>query len=223
MKQQRRPFSILCFSWFLLLAVPLPAQEQEVDESGPEAGRQLEEGIRLYRQEQYSEAETVLRRFLAENPENVRGQAYLGLVLLELERWDEAEAQLTRARQTAPMESTLAEIGIGLARVALKRGDTDRAIDHLNQAARLAPEDPDVYHYRGIARTSRGDYPAALQDLEKAIELDPSHAYSHYYLGTIYSRLRRPDRMVDHFQMFLKLAPDAPEAARVRTLLRTVR
>ena len=85
------------------------------------------------------------------------------------------------------------------------------------------PANPAIYHYRGIAKTSRGDYQSAVLDLEKALDLDPSHGYSHYYLGMVYSRLRRPDKMVDHYQSFLKLEPNAPEAARVQSLLRSVR
>ena len=35
--------------------------------------------------------------------------------------------------------------------------------------------------------------------------------------------LRRPDKMLTHFQLFLKMKPDAPEARKVRAVLKTAR
>jgi hypothetical protein len=36
-------------------------------------------------------------------------------------------------------------------------------------------------------------------------------------------RANRPDRMANHFEQFLKLAPDAPERPEVMQIMKTVR
>jgi hypothetical protein len=36
-------------------------------------------------------------------------------------------------------------------------------------------------------------------------------------------RAKRPDRMANHFEQFLKLAPEAPERPEVIQIMRTVR
>jgi Tfp pilus assembly protein PilF len=64
--------------------------------------------------------------------------------------------------------------------------------------------------------------PEAEAELNEAIKRDPKHAYAHYYMGMAQSKLKRPDRMVMEYEMFLQLAPQAPEAARVRALLRSI-
>ena len=77
--------------------------------------------------------------------------------------------------------------------------------------------------YRGQLALAQKNYKAAAADLEKAIELDPDNAHAHYYAGLAYNGLKRPDQMVKQFQVFLRMAPNAPEAAKVRSVLRAVR
>jgi len=54
------------------------------------------------------------------------------------------------------------------------------------------------------------------------IAKDPGDPYPYYYAGLAYSRLKRPDRMVDRYQRFIKMKPDAPEVSRIRALLRGI-
>jgi Flp pilus assembly protein TadD len=109
------------------------------------------------------------------------------------------------------------------ARDSLSKGETDRAIALLTEAQAADPNNAEVYHFRGVAYAAKENFPAAATDLEKAIELNPANAQSHYYAGMVYGRLGQTDKMVNHFETFLRLAPDAPEAARVQSLLRSVR
>jgi len=38
-----------------------------------------------------------------------------------------------------------------------------------------------------------------------------------------YSGMKRPDKMLTHFDLFLKARPDAPEARKVRAVLKTMK
>jgi regulator of sirC expression with transglutaminase-like and TPR domain len=62
-----------------------------------------------------------------------------------------------------------------------------------------------------------------VDDLEAYLSKYPEQAYAHYYAGLAYNGVRRPDKMLTHFELFLKLKPDAPEARKVRSVMRTVR
>ncbi len=198
-------------SWIVFAALILMgfAQAQELDE-----------GIQLYKEKKFEEAEKILRQVSQKEPENPGAHYHLGLTLLELERLEEAESEMDQAAQLGlPTD----EAKVGLARVVMKKGNRARALTLLNEAAEEKADNPDVYHYRGIVQASRQDFVSSAADLEKAIQLDPSNAYNYYYAGMAYSRLRRPDKMVNNFQMFLKLAPNAPEARKIQSLLRSVR
>jgi len=184
----------------------------------------LARGVQLYENKDFSGAERELSAVVDSQPGNLRARYYLGLSLLELERHAEAEQVFTEL-ESAQGEGAPgpAQVKVGLARAQMEQKQYDRAQSNLDQALNLAPKDPEVYLYRGKLGIHRENYPAAAKELDRAIELAPKTAYAHYYAGIAYSNLRRPDKMVDHFQYFLKLAPDAPEANKVKSLLRSVR
>jgi len=112
---------------------------------------------------------------------------------------------------------------IAEAREALKNGETDRAIALLNEAQTADPNNWEVFHLRGVAHAGKQNFAAAATDLEKAIELNPNDAMNHYYAGMVYGRLNQTDKMVNHYETFLRLAPDSPDAPKVQSLLRSVR
>ena len=67
------------------------------------------------------------------------------------------------------------------------------------------------------------DWNEGAAAFDRAAELNPSMAYAHYYGGLMHYRANRPDRMANHFEQFLKLAPNAPERPEVLQIMRTVR
>jgi tetratricopeptide (TPR) repeat protein len=184
------------------------------------AAQGLERGEQLYKDGQYAQAETALREVIAGEPDNANAHLLLGMTLLELSKPDEAEMELKQAEGEGVEPDRL---NVAQARLHIERQQMDQALAKLNEAHGQNANNPDVYYYRGLVRANRKDFSGAVADLEKAIEMTPAKAMAHYYAGLAYNGLKRPDKMVEHFQTFLKLAPDAPEAARVRSLLRSVR
>jgi tetratricopeptide (TPR) repeat protein len=202
-----RPFALFALMLAAALAMPLAAQD-------------LTEAEQLYRSGQYERAEAVLRGIVDAQPENANANYLFGAALLEQDKLDEAEPRLTKALELNHPQD---QVKVALARVHLQRQQHERALALLNEAQAANPENSDAYLYRGIAYANRSEFNPAVQDLEKAVQIQPSNAKAHYYAGLAYNGIKRPDKMVEHFQIFLKLAPDAPEAARVRSLLRNIR
>jgi tetratricopeptide (TPR) repeat protein len=182
--------------------------------------QELEDGIRLYQENKFMDAQQVLRQVIENDAENPQAHYYLALSLLGLEKLEDAEVEMNLAAEWGlPADKAK----VGLARVFMKKGETAQALTVLNLAEQDDAENSELYYYRGIVKASRQDFAGSAADLEKAIQLEPSNPYSYYYAGMSYSRLKRPDKMVNHFQTFLRLAPKAPEAPKVQSLLRSVR
>jgi tetratricopeptide (TPR) repeat protein len=80
-----------------------------------------------------------------------------------------------------------------------------------------------AFYQLGLIKSRREDWAGAAEAFERAVLLNPSFAYVHYYAGLAYSRMRRPDRTASHFEVFLKLAPNAPERGAVASIMRTLR
>ena len=197
-----------------------------VPPGNPQGETQLR-GVERYSAGEYREAEKELRKALEAEPENLTAKYYLGLTLLQLEQYGEAERELRGARAllqegkgAGPRRD---QIEVGLARACMEQKQYDEARAALDQAQEEKPDNPEVFLYRGKLELHRDNHAGAVKALERAIELDPKRAYSHYYAGIAYGNLKRPDKMAEHFRYFLKLAPEAPEANKVRSYLKSLR
>ncbi|MBM3790485.1 MAG: tetratricopeptide repeat protein [Acidobacteria bacterium] len=203
----------------LALAFALPAPAQTSDD--------LARARDLYKEKKFQEAEDLLREALSGEPENAEAGYWLGLCLLELKEYEEAEKALRNAEENRPEEPRAMPrvdmIRIGLARSYMERDRLNEAQAALDAAVKIKADNPDAYYYRGMLDARRKDYAASARSMDKAIELDPRNAYAHYYAGLAYNQIKRPDLVVQRLQMFLKLAPDAPEAVKVQSLLRSIR
>jgi tetratricopeptide (TPR) repeat protein len=112
---------------------------------------------------------------------------------------------------------------IGLSGQQLLDDQTDAALESARQAAEMAGDLSDAQYQIGLVLAKRQDWGGAAEAFDRAAELNPGHAYAHYYGGLMHYRASRPDRMAIHFEQFLKLAPEAPERPEVLQIIRTVR
>jgi tetratricopeptide (TPR) repeat protein len=112
---------------------------------------------------------------------------------------------------------------IGLSARQLAQNDADGALQSANQAVSMAGGMPEAHYQLGLVYAKLQRWREGAAAFDRASELNPSLAYAHYYGGLMHYRANRPDRMANHFEEFLKLAPDAPERPEVTQIMRTVR
>jgi tetratricopeptide (TPR) repeat protein len=146
-----------------------------------------------------------------------------GMELNQAKQYAQAETALRAAVAARPADPTAHfQLGVSL----YEQGKLPEAETAFEQAKPLIEsaqqQQASYYKYRGAVKAKREKWSEAVQDLEKAVQLNPTEPYNHYHIGVAYNRLKRPDKMVEHLQMFLKLAPNAPEAPKCRALLRAV-
>ncbi|MGE0814096.1 MAG: tetratricopeptide repeat protein [Vicinamibacterales bacterium] len=142
-----------------------------------------------------------------------------GLALEKLDRNQDARAEF--ARLSNGSDETWKAIGqssIGLLDNAL-----DEALAEGQRARDLDGNSGFAFYQLGLVQIKRGDFDAASQTLDRAAELMPDFAYAHYQAGVAHQREKRFNRMAEHFQAFLKLAPEAPERRQVQLALNALR
>ncbi len=174
----------------------------------------LDQGIAEFRKNNFAEAASILRKALESDDGNARANLYLGLALIEQNKAAEAEPFITKADELSPGGETK----MGKARLYVAKRQYDDAEAALQQA-----EGEDVPYVRGLLELAQKKYDDAARDLESYIESHPDHAYAHYYAGMAYNGMKRPDKMLTHFQIFLKMKPNAPEARKVQAVVGTAR
>jgi tetratricopeptide (TPR) repeat protein len=118
--------------------------------------------------------------------------------------------------------AALAQDAVVQAKAQMAENKLDEALGTLNNAQEELKDNPELYVTRGMIFLKQEKAADAEKELSRAIQLNPKHAYAHYYMGMTQSKLKRTDRMITEYEMFLQLAPTAPEAARVRSLLRSI-
>ena len=101
--------------------------------------------------------------------------------------------------------------------------DPVQAVAEARHAAMLAPEAFFAQYHLGVTLAETKDYAGAVVAFDKAMKLDPAFAYTYYYAGYSQYQLKRVDRMANHFERFLKLAPNAPERPAIQALMRSIR
>jgi Flp pilus assembly protein TadD len=86
--------------------------------------------------------------------------------------------------------------------------------EHL-EAPRLV--DPMVEGERLLAQ---GEVVAACEKGEHARRMNPQQPRVHRFLGKCYMRAGQPDRAREHFRRYLELAPDASDAAFIKSIVK---
>lgn len=185
----------------------------------------LETGRSQFEKKQFKDAEATLRAVLEAEPGNAEALHYLGKTLIEEKKYKEAEPFLEKAARGNP------QARVDLAKAQMYQEKLDPALRTLSEAEqdlkaeeeRAKSAEADLHLTRGMILLKRDKFADAAKELNTTLDLEPKNAYGHYYMGMAQSRLRRPDLMAQHFEIFLQLEPNSPEAARVRSLLRSAR
>ena len=128
-----------------------------------------------------------------------------GASLLELGRWDDAEADLKRAVEIAPDEPmALNYLGYSWAERGLH---LDEAFKLIEKAVEAAPHSGAIVDSLGWAHYQLGDYKQAVVHLEKAAALEPSDPTVTDHLGDVYWRLGRDIEARYQWERALELEP----------------
>ncbi|MEZ5419487.1 MAG: tetratricopeptide repeat protein [Vicinamibacterales bacterium] len=173
----------------------------------------------LFERGAYSE---VTERVQAERAagQNDPVSAYLaGLAFDKLNRHQDARTEF--ARLTEGGDETWH--AIGQSAIALLDNALDEAVNEGRRARDLSGESGYANFQLGLALLRQNAFDEASQALDRAAELMPQFAYAHYHAGVAHQREKRFSRMAEHFQIFLKLAPDAPERRQVQLALSALR
>lgn len=98
--------------------------------------------------------------------------------------------------------------------------DTNRfadAVDAYTKALALDPKNVDVRVDLGTCYRNTGKPDVAVKEYRKALETDHNHLNAHKNLGVVLAYdLRDRASAIKEFEAYLKLAPNAPDAAEIR-------
>ena len=89
-----------------------------------------------------------------------------------------------------------------------RKGDHEKAVDHLQKPQRTTPNSPRVYFRLGSVLYLIERYNAAIEAFANAIDAEPNYAMPRYHLGLSYLATAQTDRAYDAFQQYAELVSD---------------
>ncbi|MDY0232065.1 MAG: tetratricopeptide repeat protein [Candidatus Saccharicenans sp.] len=176
----------------------------------------LKQGIEFFEAGKTAEAKAIFDQLIAQNYVNNELYYYLGSALIKQKN---PEAALTYFNKILQSDPNSPYGYIGKAQYYMSKGNFTSAEPQLNTAIQKDPNCAEAYYQRGLLRGGQKKIDQAIADLQKCLQLKGNHAYAHYNIGLAYNQKGRKDLMITHFHKFVYLAPEAPEAAQVKSLL----
>lgn len=143
------------------------------------------------------------------------------LAFQRLQQGDKSREMYERLRAGQPEDSPWTFVGSSGA--ALVGGDTKTALEQAQKAAAVGGSEFAAHYQLGAVLYQMERFGEAATAFARAAQIDPSFAYAHFYAGSAFQKDRRLDKTSEHFEAFLRLAPSAPEAPAVQSIMRTLR
>ena len=125
------------------------------------------------------------------DPKNARAHQEAGQVLVDHDKLDEAQKELSRALEIQP---AMAAARNTLGALRLKQGDITAGEREIRAALEQKPSLRLAHFNLAIAAEQRGDLTGAVSEYKKEIELYPKSYMAQFNLGKAYERLRKRGR-----------------------------
>lgn len=163
-------------------------------------------GRTRFNENDYRGAIASFERALALHPKYVEAENNIGLAWRELNDADKARAAFETAIEWQGTTPTDAQPFLNLGKLYGDQHQPAKAIEFLQRAVELAPNNPSVHEELSHVYAAQPDLTRAQAELEKAIELAPSVSSLHYQLGQLYRRQGLAAQAKKEFELTAKLS-----------------
>ncbi len=178
------------------VAIPTPAPPLTSDKTAkptltPEQKSLAKQAELAFKEGRFTDCETLYKRLVEKNPNNVSLLANLGTVQIQLSKYTAAEHTLRKALALNPTDPFVTTtLGI----LQLKCAQIESAIETLQNSVKLDSQNFSAHNYLGIAYGEMGRLEDAEKELKAAIELNPNYATAHFNLAVLYSTQKLPNK-----------------------------
>ncbi|HSB08592.1 MAG TPA: tetratricopeptide repeat protein [Blastocatellia bacterium] len=145
----------------------------------------------------------------------------LGVQYMALQEWRKAADALRAALKVGP-EAFHPRLNYGI--VLLQMKDYKAAVGELQLAVQKDSSSGVAHFQLGRALVNIGNYDAAEKALKQSISIGGDEVIeAHRYLAAVYIETQKSQLAADELDLYLKLAPKAKDAERIRTVIKDLR
>jgi Flp pilus assembly protein TadD len=161
-----------------------------------------------HRSGQVARAESLYRQVLHFDGKHVVANNLLGLLCLQLQRFDEAQKYIESALRVKP-DDAQAHANLGLALKGLNR--LEDAASHFKKSLQIDPKNPRACNNLGGIFISLGHVDESITCFLQALVIQPAFPEVHFNLGSALLHAQRYEEAVASLQQCLQLKPDFEE------------
>jgi tetratricopeptide (TPR) repeat protein len=155
-------------------------------------------------------AEADLRQWIAEHPDNIRALTALSMLLIQLERWEDAKPVLRRIIELYPDETGADCAAMRLATVHRKLGESEAEREVLARYAALDADGAAAFLRLIEIETAREDWEAVRTSALRMLAVNPLIPQPHRALAAAARKLSQPEEEMAAYTALLALQPDDP-------------
>jgi tetratricopeptide (TPR) repeat protein len=159
------------------------------------------------KQQKYAQAEAMLRKLLAADPQNQTVRTQLGRILAAEGKSDDAAKELGASGGKIPDDPHAA---IELGTLYVKAGKYAAAEQMFRSAVAKLPQDAEAHYALGSALMQEKKYPEAQQELVMTVKLKPDLGEAYGNLAVVASENKDYQLAIRALDVRAKLLPDTP-------------
>lgn len=187
----------------------------------PQAVKAHEAAAREIKNQQFEAAEKHLREAVEADAKFPDALIDLGALLMQQKKFTEAE-QFLRQALALDSKSVYALLNLGIA--LIRQNKFADAIPHLQEAVRLQDGLVPAHLNLGFALVETGQFVEAEPHLQRALKgVSADAVLAQMYIGQLYARTGKYEKSIAAFEAYLEKAPNAVNAAEVRSLIERMR
>lgn len=173
------------------------------------------------RRGEYAKAVEQLKAATQAHPDFALALSEMGVLHMKLKQPEKAAEALSAALKLSPDDFvTLLTYG----RALYDLSKFSEAEEQFRKALKKNNASPSAHYYVALIMLKRRDLDGAEKELKSAIEFGGGEIpVAHYILGGVYWSKQMYKQAADELEAYLRLAPDSPDAARVRSTIKELR
>ena len=159
------------------------------------------------RQQKYAQAEAMLRKLLAADPQNQTVRAQLGRILAAQGKNEDAAKELGAGNGKTPDDPHAA---LDLGTVYVKAGKYAEAEQLFRSVIQSLPQDAEAHYALGAALMQEKKYPEAQQELLMAVKLKPDLGEAYGNLAVVAGENKNYQLAIRALEARARLLPESP-------------
>jgi tetratricopeptide (TPR) repeat protein len=164
----------------------------------------FDQAMQLFRQRLWTESAAAFAECEKKDPANNDALLYRGKALVNLGKFEEADAALDSYRQNHPQSDDAAYL---LAYVRFRENQPKESLQLFTDAAKLKRPTADDLKVVALDYVLLSDYDDAARYLEESLAIDPGNIEARYHLGRVRYQQNRFDLAIVAFQEVIRRDP----------------